>query len=407
MSNYCAFTICSKNYLAQAITLKKSFVKHNPNLDFYIFLADTYDAELLKDYDGIISLNKSYVPAWEDMAFKYDVIEFNTSIKPFCIKKLFESYEKIIYLDPDTYVVSPLNFIYDLLETKDFVITPHYNHIENKFSGAVSEEELLFVGIYNLGFCAIKRSLVGEQIVSWWMNRLQEKCYADKNDALHVDQKWIDFLPAFFPNNIYICHHPGINMAIWNLHERILITDNAPFKVRDLVTKEEFPLLFFHFSGFDPFNKKVLNRRHPQFNISDYPVYKNIIEQYSSEVYENGYELFSKQCYGFNQFENGIRILPLNRRLYAKSANLQSYDNLFSTEGKLYQYFKQHKMLSNCKNSNIAIQKVSVEQKNNDYKKLNKIMKLLFKVFNCDRYNAFLRALNRISLLNYQVEIFK
>ena len=82
----CAFTICAKNYLAQALTLRESFLKHNPSLNFFIFLADKIDG--VEDVDGVVALDKSWIPDWVNMAFKYDVIEFNTSIKPFCFGKI-------------------------------------------------------------------------------------------------------------------------------------------------------------------------------------------------------------------------------------------------------------------------------------------------------------------------------
>lgn len=40
----CAFTICAKNYLAQAITLRESFKRHNKE-EFFIFLSDDKDKE--------------------------------------------------------------------------------------------------------------------------------------------------------------------------------------------------------------------------------------------------------------------------------------------------------------------------------------------------------------------------
>lgn len=180
------FTICAKNYLAQALTLKASLLEHNPNVDFHLFLADEKTKEV-EDLD-IIELNGSWIPDWQSMAFKYNVIEFATSIKPFCFDKLFkEGYGKVIYLDPDIFVTSRLDYIFDGLEEKSMMITPHYNHIETNYTGAVTEEELLFVGIYNLGFGAIKNNEVGNKIINWWKNRLFDKCYADKEDALHVD----------------------------------------------------------------------------------------------------------------------------------------------------------------------------------------------------------------------------
>lgn len=328
MNKNVAFTICAKNYLAQAFTLKKSFKILNPNCDFYIFLSD--DSKELKDVESnFVLLDDNWIPRWKQMAFKYNVIEFSTSIKPFCFKKLFsQGYEKVIYLDPDIYVTNPLDEIYNYLEEKSIVLTPHYCNIQTNYTGSITEEEILFVGIYNLGFTAIKNNLIGNKIVSWWMNRLADKCYADKIDALHVDQKWMDFIPAFFPNDTLITHHMGINPAIWNLHERELILDEKnKYQIKNLESNLLFPLLFFHFSGFDPFKPKLINRRHPKYNTDVYPSYIPLFESYIKDVYENGYDKYSKMSYSFNSFENGENIIPLHRRLFrALKYNLQIED---------------------------------------------------------------------------------
>lgn len=312
----CAFTICAKNYLAQALTLRESFLKHNPSLNFFIFLADKIDG--VEDVDGVVALDKSWIPDWVNMAFKYDVIEFNTSIKPFCFGKLFkDGYEKVIYLDPDIYVTRPLDFIYECLNDKSIVLTPHYCDIEEHFDGAVSEETFNKVGIYNLGFCALKNDKVGQEFAKWWQNRLQYKCYSQSSEGLFVDQKWMDYIPGFFPDATCVSSHYGMNVAIWNLHERELFIDEKQgYMIRRKKTGDEFPLLFFHFSGFDPFETTVINRRHPQFNVTTYPSFKPIIEEYRERVYANGYDRFSKMTYGFNHYFDGSVITPLQRRIF-------------------------------------------------------------------------------------------
>ncbi|MFT3737375.1 MAG: hypothetical protein QM786_01320 [Breznakibacter sp.] len=316
-NNNAIFTICAKNYLAQALTLKGSVQKHNPDTDFFIFLADE-NTNQFGDLN-VIELNESWIPNWKSMAFKYNVIEFSTSIKPFCFDKLFKNgYEKVIYLDPDVYVTDNLYFIFENLDKYAIVITPHYNHIEAVYTGSVPEEELLFVGIYNLGFGAIKNNDIGNQVVAWWKNRLENKCYADKEDAYHVDQRWIDFIPGFFPNDVLITHHAGINIAIWNLHERVLSMGNGRYIISDMRNGKDYPLLFFHFSGFDPYNTKVVNRRHPRFNIDVFPTLEPLIKEYAELVYRNNYDMFSKLKYAFNSFHNGYVIMPFHRRLYRK-----------------------------------------------------------------------------------------
>ena len=373
------FTICAKNYLAQALTLRESVLKHNPDVDMFIFLADEETTEV-KELD-LIALDDSWIPNWRNMAFKYNVIEFATSIKPFCFKKLFDqNYEKVIYLDPDIYVTDNLGHIYDSLEKYSMVITPHYNHIETHYTGAVTEEELLFVGIYNLGFAAIKNNNIGQQIAEWWQNRLFDKCYADKEDALHVDQKWIDFLPGFFPNDILISHHPGINIAIWNLHERELKIQDNKYVIEDLRTKELFPLLFFHFSGFDPYNKTVINRRHPRFNIDIFPSFIPIINSYSDIVYRNKYDFFCKLKYSFNIFKNGDVIIPLHRRLYRlyTEANRDVIDP-FDSQNRFYKLLKSKRLIlkENTADYNLGIKK----DNNTDISRIDQIFNFLVKLF--------------------------
>lgn len=377
----CAFTICAKNYLAQALTLRESFLKHDPSLNFFIFLADKIDG--VEDVDGVVALDKSWIPDWVNMAFKYDVIEFNTSIKPFCFGKLFkEGYEKVIYLDPDIYVTCPLDYIYECLNNKSVVLTPHYCDIEEHFDGAVSEETFNKVGIYNLGFCALKNDKVGQEIAKWWQNRLQYKCYSQSSEGLFVDQKWMDYIPGFFPDATCVSSHHGMNVAIWNLHERELFIDEKQgYMIRRKKTGDEFPLLFFHFSGFDPFETTIINRRHPQFNVTTYPSFKPIIEEYRKLVYENKYDIFSKMKYSFNTYSDGTIITPLQRRLYRiyiKEHNFM-FDP-FEVGNDFYMLLKKKNLLLSRKSKQNGFSAYTTNDKNKGKKIEEKFIKPALKI---------------------------
>ena len=392
----CAFTICAKNYLAQALTLRESFLKHNPSLNFFIFLADKIDG--VEDVDRVVALDKSWIPDWVNMAFKYDVIEFNTSIKPFCFGKLFkEGYEKVIYLDPDIYVTRPLDYIYECLNNKSVVLTPHYCDIEEHFDGAVSEETFNKVGIYNLGFCALKNDKVGQEIAKWWQNRLQYKCYSQSSEGLFVDQKWMDYIPGFFPDATCVSSHHGMNVAIWNLHERELFIDEKQgYMIRRKKTGDEFPLLFFHFSGFDPFETTVINRRHPQFNVTTYPSFKPIIEEYRERVYANGYDRFSKMTYGFNHYFDGSVITPLQRRMFRVYLNDHKVEfNPFEINTPFYKILKNSRLLLKASTKQNGFASYTKEEKNKGKKLENKvvkpILKLALRVLGAERYAMLIR----------------
>ena len=397
----CAFTICAKNYLAQAITLKKSFEKHNDVIDFYIFLSDLTSEIVPSD---VILMDDSWIPRWEEMAFKYSVVEFSTSIKPFCFSKLFnEGYDEVMYLDPDIYVTAKLDYIYSLLDRKSIVLSPHYCKMQEYYTGAVTEEELLFVGIYNLGFAAIRNTEKGNLIIDWWKNRLVDKCYLYKWDGLHVDQKWMDFIPCFFPNDVEITHHPGINPAIWNLHERELVIEDGNYRIKFVDDEKTYPLLFFHFSGFDPYNKLVINRRHPKFNSDCFPSYKPLIDEYVNEEYKNGYDDFSKCKYSFDTFTNGEKILPLNRRLYRRLYN-GYLSNFFSVDGELYKIFSRNNLCSGVKSLSVK-SAFSPEEKLRAGKFQRFIilfLKLVKKCLGVRYYGAFLHYMQDISRFDKQ-----
>src|SRR5882757_167696 len=124
MNKNVVFTICAKNYIGLAQILGNSLKKVNPDVDYYIFVAD----ELSEVNDITIPENvieckyalKDFVDSdkWNEMAFKYSLTEFCTSIKAFCFKYLFETkkYEKVIFLDPDIYVFSTFDDILSELD---------------------------------------------------------------------------------------------------------------------------------------------------------------------------------------------------------------------------------------------------------------------------------------------------
>ena len=118
------FTISSKNYMALAINLGSSIVKQNPNYSFTIFLADEATEHEISNFQSpfnIILVSSISIENLFFFSFKYDVIEFNTAIKPYCFSYLFnQGANKVAYFDPDIQVYSNLSEIENILENKSF-----------------------------------------------------------------------------------------------------------------------------------------------------------------------------------------------------------------------------------------------------------------------------------------------
>ncbi|MBK8793348.1 MAG: glycosyl transferase [Holophaga sp.] len=262
----CIFTIVAKNYLAMALTLGDSIKAVHPNYDFFIILADAVDDEfeLIEERYRIIEVGSLGINNWLDLAFKYDISEFSTSIKPFCFEYFMagSKYQNIMYFDPDIYIFNELTQIENLLEDNFCVVTPHHSDLEIEWSGALPENNILISGIYNLGFIAFKNSENSKFVIHWWKEKLRDKCYIERSDGLFYDQNWIQFLISSFDKGIYILRDYGYNIAWWNLHERsIEFCGDIPHVVHKK-SQVSFECIFFHFSGFNVLDLTVINSRY-------------------------------------------------------------------------------------------------------------------------------------------------
>ena len=217
---------------------------------------------------------------------KYNITELNTAVKPFFFSYLFGSYQKadeIIYLDPDVVLFSTFNDLEKEFKTNDIIITPHITK-PLRDDKLLREEDFLNSGLYNLGFIGIRRSQGGQDMLSWWSERLLEKGFIDFKSGLFTDQKWIDFVPLFF-KNVRIFTNPGYNIAYWNLHERKLSLKDDKYFVNDI-----YPLVFYHFSGYDPRHPDILSKYQDRFSFKDLPMISNLFKTYSVQLSENGFK---------------------------------------------------------------------------------------------------------------------
>ena len=154
------FTICSINYLASAKTLAQSVRATNPNITFVYVIADKIDGRLPLNYfeqDEFIEVENLGIANLNELVETYNIIEFNTAIKPFAIKYLNEKYTatKIIYLDPDIIVFNSLSAVFEQLNKYDFIVTPHILQPIISIEFYAQQQSAINTGVFNLGFIGI------------------------------------------------------------------------------------------------------------------------------------------------------------------------------------------------------------------------------------------------------------
>lgn len=289
-----AFTICSINYLAQARTLGDSLKATNPDVRFFIGLVDTLQGVAFEEAYApaypMIEIDKIEISAFEEMCARYNITELNTAVKPFYFTYFFKHYpeaKNVIYFDPDIIVFQPLTGLRTSLEKHNAVLTPHIN---TPINDRLTPNELhhLNTGVYNLGFVAFSRSEENDRFISWWEEKLRYECLIDLCNGLFVDQNWMNFLPVFVPNT-HIERNPGYNAAYWNLHERNFTQRDGQWFVND-----DSPLIFFHYSGYDPAKPDILSKYQDRFELSRRTDLTALFALYKNSLLDNGNAYYRK-----------------------------------------------------------------------------------------------------------------
>ncbi|WP_138483495.1 glycosyl transferase [Dyadobacter bucti] len=293
-----AFTICSINYLAQARTLGDSLKSTNPEILFFIGLVDSLDGILFEDSFApdfpMIEIDKIEISGFQEMADRYNITELNTAVKPFYFTYFFKRYpeaENVIYFDPDIIVFQPLTGLLNSLKIHPAVLIPHINTpIEDRLTP--NELHHLNTGVYNLGFVAFSRSEENDNFIKWWEEKLRYECLIDLCNGLFVDQNWMNFLPIFVPNTL-IERNPGYNAAYWNLHERTFSFQDGTFLVNG-----EHPLIFFHYSGYDPAKPEILSKYQDRFELAQRADLTELFKLYRESLLAKGNAYYRKfQCF--------------------------------------------------------------------------------------------------------------
>jgi hypothetical protein len=251
-------TVLSTNYLPKALALAESLRRHEDGARLKILFIDHADDEGLPHFEGIDSLSTASLGLPRrtvmELVMSYDLVEFATAIKPLLFKQLLSDADQVFYLDPDTFVVSPMAELSPALEASagGILLTPHFLQPPPR-DAEISDGHMLLVGVNNLGFGGYDRRSV--DMLDWWWGHLRTECLYDPLAGLFVDQKWMDIGATLFQAGSF--RHAGYNVGVGNLTERPLAQDADGYYVAS--TGERLRL--FHFHAFDSSTPEKLSVR--------------------------------------------------------------------------------------------------------------------------------------------------
>lgn len=306
------FAACTLNYLPRAVVLARSLAEHEPGTRLTVVLADRiagrFDPSRFPEID-VVECESLGIPGLDDMMRRYTPRQFSLALKVVCQTFLLErdpAADAIVLLDADLCIYAPIEaHIRQALGDGSILQSPHMLHPVGDEQASL-EVALLRHGIFNAGFCAVRRSAEGIQFLDWWSHRAGNRCMHDPKRGIHYEQSWLSLVPSIFPG-CRVWRHPGANVAWWNIHERHVARGSD-----DAWTVNGEPLLVYHFSSLpaDPAGDSIALAL-PHLRFADFPGLSALHSDYRSRIARTGIEnLGSAPC-----------LLPLRRSEPARSKN--------------------------------------------------------------------------------------
>lgn len=401
----CAFTICTYSYFGLANVLKKSFLKHHNDYDFYIVFIDKKDDDkysVLCDeiLDHFVARTKT-----TDMRFKYDVTEYSTSVKPFAFRYFFlNGYDKVLYFDPDISVYSALTEVTD--NEYDAYVTPHKLLYKQQCGdGIESETSALKYGLFNCGFIGFNNTSLSISFLEFWSSRLLDFSFNDPENGVYTDQKWVDLIQIIMRDKVKIIPNIGYNYAPWNMNERKIVIKGNTFYIKLMEKEITEPLVFMHFSGF---NYPLLENGTIKHSFREFESYSDldiVLLEYGNELKTEKATEYMKEKYSYNYYTNGVMISKINRRLYRQLCREPgTYGNPFDSSEAFYALMKKNGLLA----KNRLDAKVNNTKNIGGKTKAIQGMLILFKVLlGVDKYTELIRALHKYSTYEMQTFLIK
>jgi hypothetical protein len=243
-NTYC--TIITSNYLFYIKALYDSLEKFKTKADFHVLVVDDVTGPV--SYKNIILHRLSEIKGLyaEDYALiaKYEKDKESTlrwALKPLWLKYLLQqkSYTKALFLDPDLFFYEDPTFLFELLNDKNVILTPHWRSSDPSIDSA-NFDWLFKGGIYNAGFFGCSSESIA--VLEWWLKACSYKM--SKEDGFYVDQGFLNLMPIYFSNDVAQVNHRGCNVSNWNMVEceRTLLNG-------EVLINNKYPVVFIHFTN--------------------------------------------------------------------------------------------------------------------------------------------------------------
>jgi hypothetical protein len=255
LNTFC--TIITPSFVPFANTIYASLKQYHVHVHFNILLVTTNTAEIEQAKNALHKEISFFTPTTLcadgmgkkifDKYFNAYIDRFRWSMKSVFISFLLEKkeYNKVIFFDPDIFVTNNCNFLFDELDRKDVILTPHWRPMRPFNQEVYGQQhinfEYLFTnGLYNAGFIGVQKK--GIPLMNWWAEACYYRCEINPAKGFYDDQAYLNLFPLL-SENVGIVYHRGCNVADWNISENKISLHGD-----EIIVNEKHPVIFVHFT---------------------------------------------------------------------------------------------------------------------------------------------------------------
>ena len=313
--------IATCSHIPYADIANETFLKHNLGFRTFLLLVDGTEADRQVLHGvTIILLDDLNLADCGWLVAKLDATELANTLKPVLLQYLTAFGTRAVYLDCDIAVFGPFDTMMTELGTADLVLTPHMLELfprpEEQWRHP-NNADIFNSGLINAGCFAINLKN-SQAFLTFWQEANLKHAWAI-GDGRQTDQQFLNWA-LIMGGRAHVLQDRTYNVAYWNLHERSLrhvaVHDEEPqFEV------EGSPLVFFHFSGFDPYDTLRLSHHDHRYSVYTLPSVALILEWYSRHLLEGKHVHLLVRPYGFDRIGNGMQMTPMLRQV------IKRYDN--------------------------------------------------------------------------------
>jgi hypothetical protein len=172
------------------------------------------------------------------------------TLKPAFLHYVMEKFAECQYfahLDADLFFFESPDSVFYEDPTASLFLTHHRNSRDFlKYYG--------ITGVFNTGFVGCRNDIVARAAVRKWKDQCIEYCPINEDPLrkLFGDQRYVETWPEEY-KGVHVAQSLGINTALWNIQNYTVSIKN------NKVYLENYPLIFYHFSGMTIISKNEFN----------------------------------------------------------------------------------------------------------------------------------------------------